>query len=341
MAAPPAAPEVSVVFLAYNQEAYVAEAVRSVLAQTEVRAEIILSDDASTDRTYALMSAAAEAYRGPHTVVVRRNQSNQGIDHIVQVVELARADVMVMAHGDDVSEPQRCRRLLDVLNATGAYVASSNYLEIDAGGHALGLGQPAGEARPLTAEDLADLGWRPWLFGASLAWRRAVYTEFPRLAAAYLPIGHDTLVPFRGAVLGGLAYLHEPLLRYRRHPRQWSHQLHDHSAPEAWRESQYSAAMMPRLAMERDLRHLLAQPHRAAPAERDRLAALHQRVVARILLLNAEWVGVRQTLYRQGWRPTWVRRETFAQTGRLHGLGALRETGRNLYRRLRWQLFRR
>ena len=197
------------------------------------------------------------------------------------------------------------------------------------------------EARPLTAEDLADLGWRPWLFGASLAWRRAVYTEFPRLAAAYLPIGHDTLVPFRGAVLGGLAYLPEPLLRYRRHPRQWSHQLHDHSAPEAWRESQYSAAMMPRLAMERDLRHLLAQPHRAAPAERDRLAALHQRVVARILLLNAEWVGVRQTLYRQGWRPTWVRRETFAQTGRLHGLGALRETGRNLYRRLRWQLFRR
>ena len=46
-------------------------------------------------------------------------------------------------------------------------------------------------------------------------------------------------------------------------------------------------------------------------------------------------------LYRQGWRPTWVRREAFAQTGRLHGLGALRETGRNIYRRLRWQLFRR
>jgi len=246
--------------------------------------------------------------------------------------------VMVMAHGDDISEPDRCRRLLDTLNQTGAYVASSNYLEIDAGGHPLSLGQPAGEPRPLTAEDLATGGWRPWLFGASLAWRRAVYTAFPRLDSAYLPIGHDTLVPFRGAVLGGLAYVPEPLLRYRRHPQQWSHVLHDHATPEGWHESQYSAAMLPRMAMERDLRHRLAT---AAPADRPRLAALHEYVVARILLLTAEWVATRQALYRQGWRPTWVRRETFNRTGRLHGLGVLRETGRNVYRRLRWQLFRR
>jgi hypothetical protein len=36
-----------------------------------------------------------------------------------------------------------------------------------------------------------------------------------------------------------------------------------------------------------------------------------------------------------------VRREVFARAGRLHGLGALRETGRTIYRRLRWQLLRR
>ena len=332
------APEVSVIFLAYQQEAFVGPAVRSILAQEDVALEIILSDDASTDRTYDVMAAEAARYTGPHTVTVRRNASNQGIDHIVQLVELATCDVLVMAHGDDLSEPQRCRRLHDALLTSGAYVASSNYYEIDEVGRVLGLGQPAGEARTLTAEDLAALGWRPWLFGACLAWRRAVYSAFPRLDASYLPIGHDTLVPFRGAVLGGLVYLPEPLLRYRRHAGQWSHALHDHSAPEVWHESQYSAAMMPRVTMERDLRHLLEH---AAPAERPRLEALHQFVVTRILLLNAEWVAVRQGLYRQGWRPTWIRRETYARRGRLNGLGVLRETLRTIYRRTRWQLFRR
>ncbi len=329
-------PEVSVIFLAYQQEAFVAEAVRSILAQTGVVAEIILSDDASTDQTYARMAAAAAGYSGPHTVVLRRNTANQGIDHIVQVVELATCEVMVMAHGDDVSEPQRCGRLLEALRQTGAYVASSNYLEIDAAGRTLGLGQPAGEARSLAAEDLAAEGWRPWLFGASLAWRRAVYTAFPRLDAAYLPLGHDTLVPFRGAVLGGLAYVPAPLLRYRRHTGQWGHLLHDHSAPEAWRESLYALAIMPRLAMDSDLRHLR---ERASPADQPRLTELHQFVRERILLLTAEWVTARQALRRQGWRPTWLRPE--ARPGRLNGLGALRENLRNLYRRMRWQLFRR
>ena len=132
-------PEVTVIFLAYQQEDYVAEAVRSVLAQEQVAAEVILSDDASTDRTFRIMAAAAEAYRGPHRLVVRRNRKNLGIDHIVQLVELAASDVMVMAHGDDLSEPQRCRRLLDELERTGAYVASSNALEIDQGGRPIGL----------------------------------------------------------------------------------------------------------------------------------------------------------------------------------------------------------
>ena len=80
------APEVTVVFLAYNQEAYVTAAVQSVLAQTGVVAELILSDDASTDRTYEKMAAAVAGYTGPHQVVLRRNAVNQGIDHIVQVV---------------------------------------------------------------------------------------------------------------------------------------------------------------------------------------------------------------------------------------------------------------
>jgi len=331
-------PELTVVFLAYQQEAFVAEAVRSVLAQAGVVAEIILSDDASSDGTFRAMSAAVAGYRGPHQVVLRRNKVNQGIDHIVQLVDLANCDAMVMAHGDDISEPNRCRRLLDEMQRTGADVVSSNYLEIDTAGRPMGLNTDGDPTDGYTAEEIAISGWRRGMFGATLAWRRAVYTQFPRLDAQYLPIGHDTLVPFRGALLGGMRYVNEPLLHYRRHTGQWQHVLHDHRARETWEESQYSAAIMPRLAMARDLEHLLSQDT-LPTAERQRLEALHSMVRENILALAAEWVQVRQGLYRQGWRSTWVSRQEFAKTGRIHGLGVLREAARNSFRRWRWQLF--
>jgi len=53
--------EVSVVIATRNRSALLAEAVRSVLAQTGVRWELLVVDDASTDGTWAYL----EALRGP------------------------------------------------------------------------------------------------------------------------------------------------------------------------------------------------------------------------------------------------------------------------------------
>ena len=44
-------PRVSVVVPAYNNEAYIAETMRSVLAQTFVDFEVVVADHSSTDRT--------------------------------------------------------------------------------------------------------------------------------------------------------------------------------------------------------------------------------------------------------------------------------------------------
>lgn len=54
-------PLVTVILLTYNQENLVAMAVESLLAQTYSPLEIILSDDASTDNTFAVMQSL-EAY---------------------------------------------------------------------------------------------------------------------------------------------------------------------------------------------------------------------------------------------------------------------------------------
>lgn len=301
------APDVSILLVAWRQEPFVAEAVRSVLAQRDVVAEIVLSDDASPDRTFDVMREVAARYRGPHRVILRRNPHNLGIDHVAQLVDVASCDVMVLAHGDDVAEPERAVRLHDALTRGGACVASSNMMNVDEHGRALGLQNPIGGSCDVPASDIATHGWMHTMFGATLAWRREVYT-FRRLDSAELPIGHDHVVPFRGALLGGFRYLAEPLVRYRRHDGQWKKRLHANGSVEVRREAILSGAASSRLCMLRDVRHLLRAADPAREAELRELEKLLERSFAE---LAVEWVAARDQLYRDGWRPDWVARDRF------------------------------
>ena len=73
-----AAPPVSAIFLCYNCEAFVADALRSVLCQDCDPIEIIVSDDASEDGTFEAVESVLEDYRGPHRVQLRRRSTTSG-----------------------------------------------------------------------------------------------------------------------------------------------------------------------------------------------------------------------------------------------------------------------
>ena len=60
---------VSICLFAYNQEKYIRAAVESCLSQTYSSCEIILSDDASTDKTFELMQECVREYNGPHKII--------------------------------------------------------------------------------------------------------------------------------------------------------------------------------------------------------------------------------------------------------------------------------
>ena len=114
------APRISLVLLACNQEAWAADAAASVLAQACEPLEIVLSDDASTDGTFAVLAKAAGEYRGPHRVRARRNERNLGIGaHWNRLVAETSGALLVCAAGDDLSLPHRVARLAAAWDASG------------------------------------------------------------------------------------------------------------------------------------------------------------------------------------------------------------------------------
>src|SRR2546430_17373747 len=94
-------PILTFVVAAFEQEDYVAEAVEAAFRQTYSPLEIILSDDCSSDQTFEVMQRLAREYKGPHKVVLNRNERNLGlVGHVNRAVELAAGEIIVGSAGD-------------------------------------------------------------------------------------------------------------------------------------------------------------------------------------------------------------------------------------------------
>lgn len=205
----------SAVFITYNHERYVADALQSVLAQT-YPLDIVISDDASTDRTVDVIRAIVSAYDGPHRIRLRAGTSNLGVvGNQNATLPLAEGELIVLFEGDDISEPTRVRKLVD------------RYVEVDRAVAALGSGivrmDEAGRLGDVVLWPLPRAGAREitsgeWgVHGCTLAIRRDCVDRFGPITSTFF--SGDGPLWMRAAFLprGGAAQVREPLVRYRTH----------------------------------------------------------------------------------------------------------------------------
>jgi GT2 family glycosyltransferase len=208
-------PLVTLLLIAYNQADQIGDAVRSALAQTYQPLEIIVSDDASTDATFAAIEAALAGYRGPHRVIARRNAANLGISaHLSQIAQMAQGELLFVAAGDDMSAPTRCERVVDLWLARGRRpdLIATDLADMDEAGHVHERLSPTELDTYRTFDDW--LASRPWLIGAAHTWSRRLFERFgPMLPGA---AAEDQIMVLRAILSGGAVSLREPLVRYRR-----------------------------------------------------------------------------------------------------------------------------
>ena len=108
---------VSYCLFAYNQEDYIEAAVKAALAQTYSPLEIIISEDASTDKTFEVICNLVNNYNGPHKIIINSNKTNLGLgQHFSKVVNtLSSGKYIVVLAGDDISFPTHVERAVNYI----------------------------------------------------------------------------------------------------------------------------------------------------------------------------------------------------------------------------------
>jgi glycosyltransferase involved in cell wall biosynthesis len=209
----PLKPKASLLLLTYNQEAIVKEAALACLNQDYEPLEIIFSDDASTDGTFAILKEIAQSYEGPHQLIVRRNDRNAGIGpHYNAAIAASTGDIIITAAGDDISEPGRVTRLIEAWESAGRApdLLSSHFSIIDSSGQKWGT---------VKTDDLGRASLSSWSKGLPLT-VGATHAFTRRLCDEYGPLGtdvwyEDPVILLRALMSGGAMTVPEPLVQYR------------------------------------------------------------------------------------------------------------------------------
>jgi glycosyltransferase involved in cell wall biosynthesis len=106
------APEISIVLPAYNCEAFLTEAIESILNQTLKDFELIIINDGSTDKTEDVVKSFSDA-----RIIYLKNETNSGLVYTLNKgIDIAKGKYIARMDGDDISLPTRLAKQKAILD---------------------------------------------------------------------------------------------------------------------------------------------------------------------------------------------------------------------------------
>lgn len=204
---------ISVIFCVNRANPHLREAIDSVLKQTYSNFEFLIGANACSDEFYEELCGIAQDPR----VRIFRTQMPQLAFTLNYLTEQARGDWFVRMDADDVSEPHRFERLLEVISIGEHDVIGSWATFIDAQnqviGHFTPPSDPAGIRRMLLFSNP--------IAHPTVAFSRSFLLKMRGYLGGY--VSEDLDLWMRAIRSGArLTNIREPLLRYRMHEGQVS-----------------------------------------------------------------------------------------------------------------------
>jgi glycosyltransferase involved in cell wall biosynthesis len=202
---------ISVIVTVRNGERFVAEAIQSLLAQSDPSFEIVVVDDGSTDRTREILESFADSrLRIIPSPPIGRAEA------LASAVAASRGELIAILDADDIAMPDR-------LAKQRRYLADHPELAL-VGSMAVDLGADPSVVRPMvtgTTEVRRALGMYNPFYHSSILFRRSAYDA----VGGYRPDGgwgHDKDLIIRIAARYPVDIMPERLIQYRHHDWQIS-----------------------------------------------------------------------------------------------------------------------
>jgi len=194
-----------------NGEAYLREAIDSLLAQDDPAFEVVVVDDGSTDATPDIL----RSYQDPR-LTVRSVPPTGRAQALAEAVRTSRGELLAVLDADDAALPRRFalqRRYLE--EHPEVALVGSAAVEFE-GSREWRRPVPSGPPAVRRA-----MGMYNPFYHSSVMFRREAYEA----VGGYRPDGgwgHDKDFLIRMTARYAVDILPEPLIRYRRHPQQMS-----------------------------------------------------------------------------------------------------------------------
>ena len=221
------APRVSVGIPVYNGEKYLAEAIESALSQTYSDFEVVIADNASTDKTPDICKVFAEKDERVRYV---RNPENLGASpNYRRVFELARGEYFCWMPADEAMLPQYLEKLVAVLdNEPDVVLAFPRYrIRTNSEETRPQLSSREADLRHPTARERVHKMFHERIVGPNWPifglYRKDVLAQTQLLRPL---IGADDYVTLEMVLKGKLGQVPEELYVLRTHAEAWHQQRH-------------------------------------------------------------------------------------------------------------------
>ena len=218
---PCAQPSISIALATFNGARFLPAQIASLLAQSRMPSEIVVSDDRSTDDTVQVLQRIAATTTVP--IVVSVNETRLGYRaNFMRAASLTSGELISFCDQDDFWHANKLETVAKAFEDRGVLLAFHNAELADDSGRRLGRYV---HQTSIPSRVFGRLGMNPWnsplgftqTFHRSLLrfseWRRT--TEDPFVPTE--PLAHDQWLPLLAGAFGKMAYIEQSLVDYRQH----------------------------------------------------------------------------------------------------------------------------
>ncbi|OBU32396.1 glycosyltransferase family 2 protein [Photobacterium phosphoreum] len=131
---------VSVIMPAFNAEKTVVKAIESVIGQTYLNIELVITDDNSTDDTVNIIKQYCNI---DHRIVYLKNSNGKGSSNARNnSIKHSSGDFISFLDSDDIWHPKKLELQIEAMNKNNCLASHSSYYRVDESGNNISLVKP-------------------------------------------------------------------------------------------------------------------------------------------------------------------------------------------------------